>query len=329
LPQEATAQLVRNLPSFEDPNLIVGTEGFSDAGVYRLRDDLYIVQSLDFFPPLVDNPFEFGQIAAANSLSDVYTMGGQPTTVLNIVGFPDDQLEMDVLAEILQGGSERVKLAGAVVVGGHTVRDVEIKYGLSVTGIVTPDKLITNRHARAGDLLVLTKPLGTGFVTTAFKAGRCPPDVISAAVDSMRQLNVVGRDAALEFGAHAATDITGFGLAGHAGEMAQASHVTIALEIGRLPTLPGAEELARRGSKTRASATNRRFAEPHMRIEGHPDETRLEFAFDAQTSGGMLISVEESRGDELVQRVRDQGGQAACVVGQVLPQQDVALIIRA
>jgi len=320
--------VVRGLPVFDDPNLIVGAEGFSDAGVYRLRDDLLIVQSLDFFPPLVDEPFEFGQIAAANSLSDVYTMGARPTTALNIVGFPDDQLKLDVLAEILRGGSEKVMEAGAVVVGGHTVRDVEIKYGLSVTGVVTPDELLTNQKARPGDVLVLTKPLGTGFVTTAFKAGRCPEDVLSVAVDSMRQLNAVGRDAALHFGATAATDITGFGLAGHAGEMAQASNVTVVLEIARLPTLPGAEELARRGNKTRASATNRRFSEPNMRIEGQPDETRIEFAFDAQTSGGMLISVEESRGEELVQRVREEGGVAACIVGCVLPQEDVPLIIR-
>lgn len=328
MPQEATAQLVQSLPNVDDPNLIVGTEGFSDAGVYRLRDDLFIVQSLDFFPPLVDDPFDFGQIAAANSLSDVYTMGGRPTTALNIVGFPDDQLGMEVLAEILRGGSEQVIQAGAVVVGGHTVRDAEIKYGLSVTGVVATDELLTNQKARPGDLLVLTKALGTGFVTTAFKSGRCPPDVLSAAVDSMRQLNVVGRDAALQLNARAATDITGFGLAGHASEMAQASDVTVVLEMARLPTLPGSEELARRGNKTRASATNRRYSEPHMRIEGQPDETRLEFAFDAQTSGGMLISVDESRSEELVKRVIENGGLAACIVGEVLSQQGVPLIIR-
>lgn len=320
---------MQSLPVFDDPNLVVGAEGFSDAGVYRLRDDLLLVQSLDFFPPLVDDPFEFGQIAAANSLSDVYTMGGRPTTALNIVGFPDDQLPMDILAEILRGGSEQVMQAGAVLVGGHTVRDAEIKYGLSVTGVVAPDELLTNQEARPGDLLVLTKALGTGFVTTAFKAGRCPKDVLSAAVDCMRQLNAVGRDAAHHVGARAATDITGFGLAGHAGEMARASNVTVILEIARLPTLAGAEELARRGNKTRASASNRRFSEPDMRIDGQPNETRLEFAFDAQTSGGMLISVKESRCDELVQRVRENGGVAACVVGRVLPQQDVPLIIRA
>ena len=328
MPQEATAQLVRGLPTFDDANLIVGAEGFSDAGVYRLRDDLLIVQSLDFFPPLVDDPYTFGQIAAANSLSDVFAMGGRPTTALNIVGFPDDQLEMEILAEILRGGGEKVKEAGAVVVGGHTVRDTEIKFGLSVTGVVTPDGLLTNQQAQPGDVLVLTKPLGTGFVTTAFKAGRCPDDVLASACASMTQLNAIGRDAAIAGRAHAATDITGFGLAGHAGEMAQASNVTIVLEVDRLPLLPGAIELARRGNRTRASATNRGFAEPHLRIDGPLDEERLEFAFDAQTSGGLLISVSAARADEVVEHLRQQAAAAANIVGRVEPPGDVSLVMR-
>ena len=319
---------MRGLPKFDDPDLIVGTEGFSDAGVYRLRDDLFIVQSLDFFPPLVDDPYTFGQIAAANSLSDIYSMGGQPTTALNIVGFPDDQLELSVLAEILRGGAEKVKEAGAVIVGGHTVRDAEIKYGLSVTGIVSPDQLITNQRAKPGDLLVLTKPLGTGFITTAFKAGRCPDDTLAAACHSMTQLNAAGRDAAVAVRAHAATDITGFGLAGHAGEMAQASDVTLVLEIDRLPLIPGADALARRGNHTRASATNRQFSEQLTTIQGSPDPERLEFVFDAQTSGGLLISVAESQAEQLVENARSAGAEMACIVGYVLPKGDTSLILR-
>jgi selenide,water dikinase len=313
---------------FDDPNLIVGAEKFSDAGVYRLRDDLLIVQSVDFFPPLVDDPVVFGQIAAANSLSDLYAMGARPVTALNVVGFPDDQLSTEILAQILRGGAEKVRQAGAVVAGGHTVRDTEIKYGLSVTGVVAPEQLLTNQKAQPGDLLVLTKALGTGFVTTAFKAGRCPDDVLAAACASMTQLNAVGRDGALHAGAHAATDITGFGLAGHAGEMARASDVTVVLEIDRLPTLPGSEELARHGYFTRASATNRRFAEPMMSIEDRPDPLRAEFAFDAQTSGGLLISVAAERAPELVQYLQAHGAPAAGIVGRVLPQQGVALILR-
>jgi selenide,water dikinase len=328
LPQEATAQVVRGLPKFDDPNLIVGAEGFSDAGVYRLRDDLLIVQSLDFFPPLVDDPYLFGQIAAANSLSDIYAMGARPVTALNIVGFPDDKLELSILGEILRGGAERVIAAGAVIAGGHTVRDVEIKYGLSVTGVVEPDKLLTNQRAQPGDVLVLTKPLGTGFITTAFKAGRCPDDVMAVAAKSMSQLNAAGSEAAVALGAHAATDITGFGLAGHAGEVAQSSGVTVVIELNRLPLLPGAEELARQGNKTRASASNRGYSEHLMRIEGRPDSMRLEFAFDAQTSGGLLISIAADRADELVARIRAAGAEATCIVGSVEAKQDVSLILR-
>jgi selenide,water dikinase len=320
---------VRGLPKFNDPNLLIGAEHFSDAGVYRVADHLAVVQTVDFFPPLVDDPYVYGQIAAANSLSDVYAMGAQPKTALNIVGFPDDQLELGILNEILKGGAERVMAAGAVIVGGHTVRDVEIKYGLSVTGLVDPDRMLTNERAKPGDVLVLTKALGTGFVTTAFKAGRCPDDVLAAACASMTQLNSIGCDIALTVGAHSMTDITGFGLAGHANEMAQASGVTIVLDLNGLPLLPGAEELARHGNQTRASATNRRFVEPVMRIEGSPDKTRLEFVFDAQTSGGLLISLAVDRAAELVESARTAGASAACIVGSVVSKQDASLVIRA
>jgi len=320
--------LVQNLPRFHDPNLVVGTEGFSDAGVYRLRDDLLIVQSLDFFPPLVDDPFVYGQIAAANSLSDVYAMGAQPTTALNIVGFPDKELDLSILAEILRGGSDRVLQAGAVVVGGHSVRDAEIKYGLSVTGVVRPEHLITNQKARPGDALVLTKALGTGFITTANKAGRCPEETLAAACASMTQLNIPGRDAARELRASAATDVTGFGLVGHAGEMADASGVTAVLEVHRLPILPGAEALVEGANRTRASRSNREFAEARLRFEGQPDEVRAEFLFDPQTSGGLLISVPRERAEDLVACVKAAGASVACIVGWIVPQQDARIVIR-
>jgi selenide,water dikinase len=315
------------LPRFDDPNLLVGAEHFSDAGVYRLAEHLAIVQTLDFFPPLVDDPYVFGQIAAANSLSDVYAMGAQPKTAMNIVGFPDDQLDLSVLHEILRGGAERVQAAGAVLLGGHTVRDSEIKYGLSVTGVVDPDRMLTNERARPGDRLVLTKPLGTGFVTTAFKKGSCPAEVIDTASRSMLQLNAAASAAALAVGAHATTDITGFGLAGHANEMAQASGVTITLDVARLPLLPGAEALARAGHVTRASKSNRKFVEPAMRISGKPDATRLEFVFDAQTSGGLLVSVAAERADELVTRCREGGASATCIVGTVEQRQEASIVV--
>ena len=318
---------MRGLPQFNDPKLIVGAQGFSDAGVYAIRDDLLIVQSLDFFPPLVDDPFRFGQIAAANSISDVYAMGARPVTALNIVGFPDDKLDLSTLTEILRGGAERVQAADAVIAGGHSVRDHEIKYGMSVTGVVERDKLITNSAARPGDLLVLTKALGTGFVTTAAKAGRCPPNVLEAASESMAQLNRVASEAAQQAGARAATDITGFGLAGHALEMALASAVALHIDLAHLPLLPGAPMLARQGNKTRASATNRGFAQPHLKCDDHLDAELLEFAFDAQTSGGLLISIAPEKAERLVSQIRTGGVDAACVVGRVEPRKDAALVI--
>ncbi len=315
------------MPKFEDPNLIVGAEGFSDAGVYRLGE-LLIIQSLDFFPPLVDQPFVFGQIAAANSLSDVYAMGGKPITALNIVGFPDDQLELDILGEILSGGADRVIEAGAVIAGGHTVRDTEIKYGLSVTGVVSPDKLMTNQAARPGDLLVLSKPLGTGFITTAFKANRCPEEVIQTASESMAGLNAAISQAALACGARATTDITGFGLAGHASEMALSSDVTLVIELDRLPLLPGSRELAKKGNKTRASVSNRDFSKTTVQIAADADPLLTEFVFDAQTSGGLLVSINEQKADELIDRARSGGAPATCVVGHVETRSDAAVIIR-
>ena len=233
-----------------------------DAGVYRLSNDLALVQTLDFFPPLVDDPYTFGQIAAANSLSDVYAMNGRPITALNIAAFPDDELPLEILGEIIRGASERVALAGAVTLGGHTVRDAEIKFGLSVTGLVDPAELLTNAGARVGDLLVLTKPLGTGFVTTAAKRQECPQPVLERAIAQMSQLNSIGRDALRAAGgAHAMTDVTGYGLAGHAFEMAQGARLTIEIDVSSLPVIEGAEPLAVPRFFTRASTSNREFLE--------------------------------------------------------------------
>src|SRR5215471_6999778 len=231
-------QVLRHLPKVTDPNLLVGTETHDDAGVYRLTDDLAIVQTIDFFPPVVNDPYIYGQIAAANALSDIYAMGGTPRTALNLVGYPDDKISLDWLGEILQGGAERCHAAGAVILGGHTVRDVEIKFGYAVTGTIHPKHIFTNANAKPGDKLVLTKPLGTGFITTAHRHRACPEEVFQAACASMIQLNDLGRDAMLAAGAHAATDITGFGLAGHAFEMAEGSKTTLAISLSALPLLP-------------------------------------------------------------------------------------------
>jgi selenide,water dikinase len=317
------------LPEHQDPNLLVGTETRDDAGVYRLTEDLAIVQTLDFFPPVVNDPFIYGQIAAANALSDVYAMGGTPRTALCLVGFPDDKLSLDWLGEIMRGGEERCHAAGAVILGGHTVRDAEIKFGYAVTGTIHPDRILTNAAARPGDKLVLTKPLGTGFVTTAHRANECPDEVFQAACASMTQLNEVGMKAMLEAGAHSATDITGFGLAGHAYGMAQGSGTTLVLELSRLPLIPGSERLARSGHyRTRASATNAAFVAADLRTEGKLDPVRLEYFYDAQTSGGLLISVPADRAESLVARARQGGATVAAVVGEVVERGDKALVLR-
>jgi selenide,water dikinase len=316
------------LPKVTDPNLLVGTETHDDAGVYRLTADLAIVQTIDFFPPVVNDPYIYGQIAAANALSDIYAMGGTPRTALNLVGYPDDKISLDWLGEIMRGGAERCHAAGAVILGGHTVRDAEIKFGYAVTGTIHPDHILTNAAARPGDKLVLTKPLGTGFVTTAHKAGNCPEDVFAAACTSMTQLNDVGRDAMLEVGVHAATDITGFGLAGHAYEMAEGSHTTLMIELARLPLLPGAESLAHPPFLTRASATNASYVASGLRFEGQPDPVRLELFYDAQTSGGLLISVPAEKADRLVSTLKAKGVSTASIVGEVAERTDVALIVR-
>jgi selenide,water dikinase len=321
---------LRNLPKTTDPNLLVGTETNDDAGVYRLTEDVAIVQTIDFFPPVVNDAFTYGQIAAANSLSDVSAMGGTPKTALNLTGYPDDKdPSLGWLGNIWAGGAERMHAAGAVILGGHTVRDSEIKFGYAVTGVIHPQRILTNAAAQAGDRLVLTKPLGTGFITTAHRANECPEPAFVAAVASMIQLNDIGRDAMLAAGAHSATDVTGFGLAGHAHGMAEGSRLTLAIELSRLPLLPGAEALARRPYLTRASATNAAFVADNLRIEGKPDPVRLEFFYDAQTSGGLLISVPADRAEQLVQDARSRGAASTCIIGEVLPRQDVGLILRA
>jgi selenide,water dikinase len=307
--------------------VLVGTETHDDAGVYRLTDELAIVQTIDFFPPVVNDPFLYGQIAATNSVSDVYAMGGTPKTALNLVGYPDDKEDLTWLGRILEGGAERCKAAGVAILGGHTVRDAEIKFGMAVTGIIHPRRVLTNATARPGDRLVLTKPLGTGFVTTAHRAGECPDDVFQAAVASMIMLNDAGRDAMIEAGAHAATDVTGFGLAGHSYEMAEGSGVTLVFELSRLPLIPGAEKLAHRPYFTRASATNAAYVAPGLKVEGKPDPVRVEFFYDAQTSGGLLISVPAANADSLVESVRARGAKDACVIGEVTERAAGALLV--
>jgi selenide,water dikinase len=312
-----------------DPNLLVGTSTHDDAGVYRLTDEIALVQTIDFFPPLVDDPYVYGQIAATNALSDVYAMGGTPKTALNLVGYPDNKLEKDWLLKILQGGAERCQASGTVIVGGHTVRDAEIKFGMAVTGIIHPQKIISNANAKPGDKLVLTKPLGSGFITTANKNCACPPELLAEAMKSMVELNAGGRDAMVEIGVNAATDITGFGMAGHAFEMAEGSGTTLVFHLAKLPLFKGVEALVEKKFFTRASKSNRAYVADQLQIEGAPEQTPLECFFDAQTSGGLLISVPAARCEALVAKLKEKGTIVAVVIGEVLPRGAKALVLKA
>ncbi len=310
------AQVLRELPTTDDPRLLVSSTGFDDAGIYRIHDDQALVQTVDFFPPLVDDPESFGRIAAANSLSDVYAMGGVPITCLNIVGFPDNDLDMQVLVDILRGGAEKVYEAGAVVAGGHSVRDVEIKYGLSVTGMVHPDRIVRNAGARVGDVLVLTKPIGSGVLTTAVKKGTLPAGDLDEAIKVMATLNKGACNAMLAVGPSAATDVTGFGLIGHAYEMAEGSQVTIVIEADKVPLLQHTLELARQGIVTRAAGSNRAYLGAAVHVEG-VEGTLVDILADAQTSGGLLISVDADRVDNLLAGLRQNDTPCAAVIGRV------------
>ena len=325
MPQEAIAQVVRGLPSFDHPDLLVGTEHFSDAGVYRVHPDLCIVQSLDFFPPLVEDPFTFGQIAATNSLSDIYAMGATPVTALNIVGFPDDELDLQVLQDILRGGADRVLKANAVLLGGHTVRDTEIKYGLSVTGTIHPDEIVTNSGAITGHVLLLSKPLGTGFITTANKKSKCPDVAIEAAVENMIRLNGGASRAAVNGETSAITDITGFGFAGHAAEMATASNVTLSIDLDSLPLLPHAVELGASGFRTRASKSNHDFLEGDFTVSDNADPDLLAIVFDPQTSGGLLVALPEEASEAYIAEVEAADGYAPALIGRVEERKGVSL----
>lgn len=303
------------MPRNTDPNLLVGADEFDDAGVYKLDASTAIVQTLDFFPPLVDDAYTFGRIAAANSLSDLYAMGAKPLTALNIVGFPDKDLPIELLGDILRGGAERVTAAGAVIVGGHSVRDTEIKYGLSVTGLVHPERIITNGGARVGDVLILTKPIGSGVLTTAAKADKIGQADLAEAIEVMIDLNAGACAAMLEVGVHAATDITGFGLIGHAREIADASRVTLVLDSAAVPLLEGALRLAGEGIVTRAHQSNLAYHSERILVKNVP-ETLVKVLADAQTSGGLLIAVAADNVDLLLAALRKYKTYAAAIVGR-------------
>jgi selenide, water dikinase len=320
LPAADVLPIVRDLPLADDPALLIGPGTIDDAAVYRLSDDVALVQTIDFFTPIVDDPYDFGRIAAANALSDVYAMGGRPVTALSVVAFPLEQLGGDVLREILRGGHDIVASAGASLAGGHSIDDPEPKFGLAVTGVVHPDAILTNAGGRAGDALVLTKPLGVGAIATARKRGRRDDALLARAVDVMATLNDTAASAAREAGAVAVTDVTGFGLLGHLHNLALASGVAAELDATAVPAIEGVEDLLAGDERVAVAGGSRRNREHAASFTTFADgvpEWRLRLACDATTSGGLLVAVAPDRAGEI----------PGAVVGRLVdgPAGDIAL----
>ncbi len=301
-----------------DPNVIRGVESRDNAGVYRINDGLAIVQTVDFFTPVVDDPHAYGQIAVANSLSDIYTMGARPITAMNIVCFPRDKLDGSVLKEILEGGLSKMAEAGVALVGGHSVDDPELKYGLSVTGVVDPRRIVTNGNARVGDKLVLTKPLGTGIISTALKNGAAPKSAVARITSSMATLNDKASSLMLEARANSCTDITGFGFLGHALQMAQNSRVGFAIVAGSVPSFAEARVLGDAGFTPGGLKSNREYYSPSVRMGREVPEHVQRVLYDPQTSGGLLISVPSEEAGRLLEALKKVGLDAASIVGDVI-----------
>ncbi len=309
---------MRGIERSADPNLLVGLDTADDAAVYVVRDDLALVLTTDFFTPIVDDPYDWGRIAATNALSDVYAMGGAPLLALNLVAWPREGLPFELLARVIDGGADVVQSAGAIVAGGHSIDDQEPKFGLAVVGTVEPDRVWKNSGARSGDRLVLTKPIGLGVISTAIKRGGAPPELLATAVDLMTTLNRDARDAGRTLGAavHAVTDITGFGLLGHLGEMARGSHLAATVHADAVPVIDGVRELVAGGFVAGGTQRNHAFVSEYVDWGGLvPDEQML--LADAQTSGGLLLAVDPDASDELVRALRAAGTPTAAVIGEI------------
>jgi selenide,water dikinase len=313
-------QILKGLPLPKNPKVLVGLDTSDDAGVYQINDEVALVQTVDFFTPIVDDPFTFGQIAAANALSDVYAMGGTPLTGMNLVAFPIKTLSPSILKEILLGGLSKMKEAGVALVGGHSIEDPEIKYGLAVTGVVHPKKILTNAKAKIGDKLVLTKPLGTGIIATALKGKMASEEAVGKIVESMVTLNQTASEWMKKFGAHACTDITGFGFIGHALEMAIASRVGMIIQSKAVPIFQEAMEYAKLGLIPGGAYSNRDFFS--CRVEVHPDvpDLLVNIFYDPQTSGGLLISLPSDKADKLAATLKKEGLIHSNIVGEVVEE---------
>jgi selenide,water dikinase len=309
------------------PNLLVGIEHIDDAGVYKIRDDLALVQTVDFFTPIVDDPYTFGQIAAANALSDVYAMGGVPITAMNLVAFPIKSMEIEILREILKGGLDKMREAEVVLVGGHSIEDQELKYGLSVTGLIHPDAVLTNTGARAGDRIILTKPLGTGIINTAQKGGMAAPEVVQKAIEVMTDLNRKAAEVMKEFRVHACTDVTGFGLLGHLCEMLGQGEIGIKISLDAIPILPKAEEYAAMGLVPGGAHRNKEFYAPKVQGANGCSPSLLDVLYDPQTSGGLLIAVAVEDAKGILGVLQEVGVKDARIIAEVVAKPKGRLIL--
>jgi selenide,water dikinase len=311
--------VLRHLPkSTPNPNLLVGIDTSDDAGVYKLTDDLAIIQTVDFFTPIVDDPYMFGQIAAANALSDVYAMGGQPLTVLNIVGFPIKKLDKQILADILRGAGDKVAEAGATLMGGHSIDDNEPKFGLAVTGVIHPSKVLANNNAKPGDKLILTKPIGVGIQTTAIKKDLLTPDQVKRVETVMATLNKAAAEVLDRYSAHACTDITGFGLLGHTSEVAVGSQVGIIVDAASVPVLEGTMELAQQNIIPGGSKDNHKWISDRVTYADHISQEMQYILTDAVTSGGLLISISADQAEALLKDLHAAGVTDAAIIGEVV-----------
>ena len=321
------AQVLGNLPKFHDENLLVGVETSDDAAIYKVNDELALIQTLDFFTPVVDDPYLFGQIAAANSLSDVYAMGGEPRTALNIVGFPSC-LDPKILGRILEGGASKVLEAGAILAGGHSIQDDEPKYGLSVTGFVNPNKIFKNYGSQPGDVIIITKQVGSGLINTAIKAEMAEKSQIDEVVTVMTSLNKKAKEVIENYPISACTDITGFGLAGHAMEMAASSKVTFEIDVNKVPYIDGALEMAKMGLVPAGTYNNKDYISGDVESI-NIEECYLDLMYDPQTSGGLLITLAESEVENIMKDFENKNMDTkVAVIGRVLEKQEKSIVLK-
>ena len=310
-----------------DPNLLVGFDKADDAGVYRLRDDLALVQTLDFFTPIVDDPFDYGRIAALNSINDVWAMGGTPVTAMAITCFPKKGLDFGILGEIMRGGLLVLTENKVALVGGHSVANEQIMFGYSITGVIDPNKVATNAGARPGDLIILTKPIGTGVISTGIKFGKASAEVVAESVATMLTPGSFAAEAIREFGVKGATDVTGFALLGHAWEMARAGNVTIEIDSGRVALINGAMELAASGSLTGADKTNREYVGEDVDVASTVDPNLMKLLYDPQTAGGLLLAIAAEKANDLLEALRENYPRAE-IIGQVTERGSKAIMVK-